>query len=1232
MPAIVQAKDARPGRQYTTDRGQQVTVEGPVDGGDRIQLRIDNGQTVAVPPTYGLRPVQEEGTGLDLDLVVGADRDVVEAALPNLGDDQLDDLEDRDGRAWLLEAVAAERDRREGGGSVEAEEAEELPEEGRCSVCGSSVGMVDSSRDPGTKILQPHRSARAAYCPGSAKPPAAGPGPFEGADTVEDRRPLVRRMMTLDQVRDARRVDGLQDGVRRELDSQEEAIRLVEAAATSMPDLQGLIDNRRVADRPGALALIRQRIAALRAQGIEPAPQVEVLDEGAAPGKWVAVDAVADSDEHADLVRWLHDKGGGGRWARERLDTIAACCRSVRDSRAALKATDDQAVLLWSYVYEREHKGRATILSQIRSRYQAVAGDVEALDQVEATAASADRQQEYAAAYDAGAAAYDAGTPGGENPHQGSSDPLAEKLAEAWRQGWQARREQASQAVEELQEQGGRPGLHDQVAGAAKALVAGAAAAVVTVDGEPPPGWARDHKGQEDGDPELRCPELHPVTGRQCESGADHPWDHGYGDDRIDGAGTRVWWKDARNMRPDFPHDETDPWPKVNDADLLATIEEGAEPAAFLDGRTAWAEGHGDQCPYPPASRAGRLWTLGVQEASAIPGGQPEPAEVERHQVGVGDCRTFRWGSLYLQLEVTAINHAAGNLVIDLVDLADEDGAYGVQGHLSIDAWEAFGADLADDAPIQLTVPAPVRELLGELVTEIASIGYPPGQAPARQAGQVYAALDYSPRPAEALASDLDLSRDQVGRALSHLVGQDMVERHGRGVYRLPYPGIDPWEAVHSEGFEPLGVGDVLVVGNVVDRDGRQELDLVWLAELLDLDDGGALSLGWPDERSPVRTRRFSAKTGVAIGHGGAGGHAWCILGRAEHAEQPPDEEPPPSPSPAAEEAGPDGLMGGPDEEEELARRVAVARPDLVAITRGEASGEEGASSTEPPDLSALPWPQQVARSSMARALELVADSDGQPLEVLRAALALELAGQGRERITCALEAEIQAEVTCTAQEGQEGQEAAAPDEQPAKLPPLVDELVGLATAEEWLASLERRARWHTYEELREALSAAKGRHDLGLVVEELEHLIEQARKAHWKGKLDRARGRALREAQAQDPAGAAAEAAAQGKVAVRVEDLRVLDLDGEPAELWAFPAGHRPQRVGPVTDPRLAAYVQAVRAHAQQEASNTPLAALAQLTQAGAHAELGALGLVIAALKRQGLKVDLRITSDDAG
>lgn len=452
-------------------------------------------------------------------------------------------------------------------------------------------------------------------------------------------------------------------------------------------------------------------------------------------------------------------------------------------------------------------------------------------------------------------------------------------------------------------------------------------------------------------------------------------------------------------------------------------------------------------------------------------------------------------------------------------------------------------------------------------------------------------------------------------------------------------PAREPSEAAAPEHqvAVPWAEGELLQGDQVVvaDHDGDGRELRRFLAELVNPDDNGALGLRWAEGRRH-RDRRFSRHTGVAIGHGnGKGGLR--ILGRLERPVA--AVSPPPAPAPVEIEA-------------------------------------ETPPTTAAGDL-ALPFAEQVARASLGRVHELIDPGPGMiepDAELLAQALRAERAAGNREAVVAAIEARLVVVRRALAD--------AAFDTEVAHLDTgealaLIDEHRGIKHTEpevargEVVKALALEAKVHNREPVIEALTAylaatapATGARPTtpadypdarawGNVAAERGEPNEPptyddpAARAAWSEgwsawhaavEADRAAQQPEPVAPREATAGEAAAARAAGKVAVQVADLRVLEHRRGAPELWAFPEGELPQRLGPVDLPQLAPYVAAVRKAGTDGAPIVPWRPASRAAPAEPPAPpptapaspLGALGEALGALKALGLRVDLRITSDD--
>lgn len=1139
----VTAEQAQPGRRYKTPRGSICTIESvPAEG--QVRLTMEGGGHVSVPRAYPLTPAEPAATGgTDLSLIAGKAPAVVEAALAGLTLAELDDLTDRDSRMFVLELVDGERKRRAGpeaagadhdeapvpdrdeDGDGEADTAvdDEAPTSAACPTCNTEQALVASTKHAGALVFRPHASPTAAYCPGSSKvyerptmtatAPTKPAGPFTtgpGVEAIdaETRITVVQRMTTLEQVAAARAVEGVQASVVRELDRQQAALEWVLEATDDMPELQKRAAAKRLENRPGCLAVVRELIARLRGLGVDPEPSVQPGRKGDHPAE---VDAGSDyAGEHAGLAKRLQALTGTAVWPWADLEAVAAMTGTVRASRAALRTTADRELVRLAWRVEQGGDNRETVLSQLASRFTSLGGDPALLAQP--NLAEAPRVEQPAP--EVPPAAVEAEPAGEYDPEDsehywhGFEDFRAE-----------VPRDQAPSEYDEVQADSWRRGWD-----AAKAEVP--AVEVAPVEQVPPPDVRPKAQAEPTRDP-LTTPRPHDVAKLT----------------RADGS-TELWV--VVGYSPDMNALRGD-----GSVGVLVLTEHGDHPEL--------RKAHGSH------RRSGLVsWWASI------------PAEGERFEV----------------VQVAVADTMLGGGWVPPAD--------GYDYSLPPGATNARG------------FPRPPDELLPKPWHDT------PMAAPPQRtvADEVAAGL-----AAEDAAAAAVLARDEVP---------------------TEYQVAVPW----AEG--ELRAGDQVVIAEC-DGDGRELRRFV--GELVNPDDNGALGLRWPEGKRH-RDRRFSRHTGVAIGHGN-GKAGLRILGRLDR------------PAPVAPEVAP--VVEQPPVE------ALVAAPDQV-------------------DDTTLPFPEQVARASLGRALELLgppADQVQPDAELLNRARRAEHQAGNREAVMAA----INARLTTVRQQLADG--------------PFADEVAHLDTGEaialiaehrgafegdahdvhagkrEVQAALALEAKVHNRDEVISTLTASLAQFATwckrapadptepapkrpadypearawGNVAAERGEPDEPpayddpaARAAWsegwaaWHAAVEADRKAAEPPAPVEPPpatvgdAAAAARARAAGKVAVRMDDLRVLEHRRGPAELWAFPEGELPQRLGPVDAPHLAPHVAALREAGTADAAVVPWRPASRRpepTPAPTPAPvppspLGALGEALLALKAMGLKVDLRITSDD--
>lgn len=107
----IQAADAKVGQQYTTERGQIVTVVSVAGTGATamVALRLPSGTEQKVPGHYPLL-----SAGVSVDDLFSGDPEVIRKAIPDLTMDQLEELVFLDNRAEVVGMVEAELQRRKG--------------------------------------------------------------------------------------------------------------------------------------------------------------------------------------------------------------------------------------------------------------------------------------------------------------------------------------------------------------------------------------------------------------------------------------------------------------------------------------------------------------------------------------------------------------------------------------------------------------------------------------------------------------------------------------------------------------------------------------------------------------------------------------------------------------------------------------------------------------------------------------------------------------------------------------------------------------------------------------------------------------------------------------------------------------------------------------------------------------------------------------------------------------
>lgn len=1211
------AEQAQPGRRYKTPRGSICTVEAvPAEG--QVRLNMEGGGTISVPRAYPLQPVEPPATGgTDLALVAGKAPAVVEAALPGLTLAELDDLADRDPRMFVLELVDRERKRRATPEATGVDHDEvpvpdrdeataaaeqglavvEVPTSAPCPTCSTEQPLVPSSKQAGAFVFRPHASPAAAYCAGSAQvyqPPstttataAPEPGPFGDVLDAEGRITAVQRMTSQEQIAAARAVPGVQASVVRELDRQQAALAWVLEADGDMAALQARAGAHRLENRPGCLAVVRELIARLRGLGVDPEPSVQpARPRGDHPDQ---VDATSDyAGEHAGLARRLRLLTGRDVWAWADLEAVAAMTGTVRASRAALRATGDHHLVRAAWLAERTGDNRDTVLGQLASRYSSLGCDASTLPTDPVLASPS--------------------TP----PQPGPEVPVRELEAVA--------------------------------------------------DDQAP-------EGEAEHDPNDSVPYWHGIEDFAADVPIDQP--PGYYDEEQ----AREWvtgWRDAEAT------------------EVLRQAREAGDgrPTAFMDGHD------GKPCDYDAASLEAALWRKGREdfdtlvregvlrpvppEVQAEPEVQPEreaqaeplapveqvdPPRLARREPPPANRSPLDAPRPHDVLRLTRRDGLAELWVV--TGYRSPMNAIGGEGHVSVlvltehgdhpelrrshgsstrsgttSWWAAIGSAGEPFEVVQTAVPDP--EHPGAFVPPADGYDYslPPGSMNARGFPRAPDELLPTPwRNPAPVAPEAPVAGElEVGEPWERLAAPTGLAR--------PRPGRPQ-----------LGAGDQVVLAEH-DAEGREVRRMV--ADVVTTDDNGALGLRWAEGRR-TRDRRFSRHTGIAIGHGN-GKAGLRILGRLARTEAAPAPEPQPAPAPelpheleARLEALPE-LAGVKVTAHDGRVLLVGAEPDQVGIARhaaGDAWSGWAFEADEPepeptpapapaPELEvrrlhtddrSLPFAEQVARASLGRARELIVPDASQvrpDAQELVDALAAERAASAREAVVALLEAELVKvrreladqpfEVEVSRLDRDEALRLVAEHQR-------IDHADPAAARREAQAALALEARVHNRDEVIEALTA---------------YLAATASPSSVAPPAPPPAPPA-RPAPAPTVQGEAAAAAARaaGKVAVRMDDLRVIEHRRGPPELWAFPEGELPQRLGHVDAPHLAAHVAALREAGTDGAPVLPWRPVARRapepTPAPAPAAppapsspLGALGEALGALKALGLRVDLRITSDD--
>lgn len=122
----ITAAQAEKGKTYKTSKGSTVTCCGPAEKQPGyITMENEAGRKMNVPGTYELT-IEDDENGQKIAGIVGIDIIQLSEHISDIGDDELEQLAEADGRLEVMQMVSEEQERRQGGGE---KPDEELPPE-----------------------------------------------------------------------------------------------------------------------------------------------------------------------------------------------------------------------------------------------------------------------------------------------------------------------------------------------------------------------------------------------------------------------------------------------------------------------------------------------------------------------------------------------------------------------------------------------------------------------------------------------------------------------------------------------------------------------------------------------------------------------------------------------------------------------------------------------------------------------------------------------------------------------------------------------------------------------------------------------------------------------------------------------------------------------------------------------------------------------------------------------
>lgn len=342
MPGTIEARACVPGQDYKTSRGFPIVCIGKREGSDGIWFK-SGGRDVELAagfPVHTIDGPPEPVKASTVAELAGKPQAEVRAAIPNLSDDDLHELDKLDTRMFVTHAIGAELLRRQ----------------------GVTPAADQAPVSPATKSPEPTPE------PARDVPPPT----VDGIYRLHNREAAEAWKKTIGADLPAK--------IERELVRQLDWLAKVEGAreAGAMPALEAIARDPKVQARIGVLAAVREAISHLTTSGKAepPTPITQPLE----PGE-VAPDPV--EARKLALRTWIrsapHDSGDlrfgtpmeGPMFARLlRLVTSVRAsrdeCRDIGDDLSALRLVEV------AEAFESQHENRPTVLEGLRDKRRAL--------------------------------------------------------------------------------------------------------------------------------------------------------------------------------------------------------------------------------------------------------------------------------------------------------------------------------------------------------------------------------------------------------------------------------------------------------------------------------------------------------------------------------------------------------------------------------------------------------------------------------------------------------------------------------------------------------------------------------------------------------------------------------------------------------------------------------------------------------------------------------------------